>query len=203
MPDSNASYSEQELLGQIADGDQKAFTEFYHRYSPNIFSAAMVYTKDDIAFSEDIVQLVFVKAWEKRESLKEVRSVKDYLFIIARNMIFDQLKKMAREIKMKKTFSANLPADENDIDNYIREKEYNDVLSKAVKELPEQQRRVYKLSKDAGLSHEQIAEELHLSISTVHTHMKLATRSLRRYFNNHFADHLLWLIIMRVISEKC
>jgi RNA polymerase sigma-70 factor (family 1) len=186
-------------MHEIADGNQKAYTSLYHAYSPNIFRLAMTYTRNNTAASEDLTQTVFIKVWEKRERLKEVASLEDWLFILARNTILDQMRKEARHaahLNHLETSTAEAHATQNDTDYPLIAKEYSRILQKAIDQLPPRQREVYVLAKEQGISHTEIARRLSLATSTVHTHVKLGTRSVQAYVDRHLVECLVPLIFI-------
>jgi RNA polymerase sigma-70 factor (family 1) len=193
---SSSTYNDQELLARIAAGDEESFTLIYKKYSATIFQVAMKYTRQDIQQSEELVQEIFIRIWEKRNLLAEVGSADNYLFIVARNFIFDSLKKQARELTLKRNIAIESIGSENDIEKYIDEKQNSEVFRNAIDSLPEQQRKVYTLFKEQGLTQGQIAAELNLSIETVRTHMKLANRALRKYFEEYRTPEMLLLIFL-------
>lgn len=191
-----------EWLQAIAVGDEKAFTALYREYSPNIFQVAMMYSRKDIGLAEEFVQRVFVRIWEKRDTLYDVRNIEDYIFILARNIIFDYFKKEAHELTLKKAFNADPFILRNDTERMVQEREYGDLLQNAIAQLPSQQRTVYVLAKEEGMSHKEIAERLQLSKSTIQSHMKLAMRSLRKYVGQHLFDYILVPLTLDFLLHK-
>ncbi len=67
----------------------------------------------------------------------------------------------------------------------MRFKEFEQLVSKAVRELPLQQRRIYELSRHQGLNHEEIAATLRISKHTVKSHINKALRVIRNYLQVH------------------
>ena len=175
----------------IAAGDEQAYTELYHTYSPNIFRVAMTYTRNDTSVAEELVQTIFIKVWEKRAKLEGVTKIEDYLFVLARNTIFDHLKKEARKTIRHNHLYAVQPASENNTELALMQKEYTKILQHAIDRLPPQQRKIYLLAKQEGLPHDEIARRLSLATSTVHTHVKLGTRSVQKYVDSHLAGSLI------------
>src|SRR5438552_2957533 len=89
-------YTEQELLVQLKMGDEVAFTQLFRDYSPTVYKAAHLFLKSN-TLAEEVVQDVFLKLWLKRAEMDVIRRLDDYLFIMARNLIFDRIKKRAYE----------------------------------------------------------------------------------------------------------
>jgi RNA polymerase sigma-70 factor (ECF subfamily) len=84
----------------------------------------------------------------------------------------------------------------------IQESEYNELLQRAIGQLPLQQRTVYVLAKEEGISHEEIAERLQLSKNTIQTHLKLATRSIRKYVAQRLFDYIPVTITFYALLHK-
>lgn len=173
-----------ELLRLLAESSEQAYTIIYNEYSGNIFHAAMAYAKD-IHVAQEIVQLVFISLWEKRETAAGIENLQNYLFILARNAIFNHFKRTSLEVKAKQGFSARQPQYADNTDHRVRMDQYNRLLESAVSQLPPQRRTVFKLAREQGLSHEEIAKQMKISAQTVKKHMALALRFVRTYLNRH------------------
>lgn len=165
--------------------NQQAFTNLYHAFSQRIYEIALMYGDDDAERAKEWTQQIFVRVWENREKLPEVKSLENWLFILARNLIFEKLKKEAREKTRLKQMHANQVSPVNDTDHALLEKEYSAILQKAIDRLPPQQRKVYLLAKQEGLPHEDIARQLSLSRLTIKTHVKLGSASVRKFVAKH------------------
>lgn len=166
-------YEEKELLCRIAEGDEAAFGLLFNAYHQRL--GAFIYRlTESFQATEEIVQDVFVKIWLKRAALGEVASFDAYLFAAARNHAFNYLRGLARE----RNRLADLPAEEAP-DEVTEER--HALLDQAIAHLPRQQKNVYLLHRRQGLSHAEIAEQLHVSVETVKKHMSLALRSIRDY----------------------
>ena len=184
------------LLQQVATGDESAFTTLYHRYEAHILEVASLYVKNSDA-SREIVQEVFRKLWENREKLAAVRDARSYLFIIARNLVFNQFKKAAHEMAAQKDLQYAVSAANDDTDYRVRDRECERMLHTAVNSLPPQRKRIYQLAREKGMSYEEIARELSISRFTVKNHMVQALQSIRLYLLQHLHTTLvaiLWLL---------
>ncbi|WEK36063.1 MAG: RNA polymerase sigma-70 factor [Candidatus Pseudobacter hemicellulosilyticus] len=174
------TYDINALVSGVAAGDAAAFTVLYQEYYPRIYGLARHLTGSE-ASAEEIVQDVFLKVWLRQQALKEVQHFEAYLFVIARNHIYTYLRSMAR----RATGSAD-PLDQQPVSGYspadsLELKEMNLLLAAAIGRLPAQQQEVYRLSKEQGLSREEIAERMHLSPETVKVHLARAMRAIRTY----------------------
>ena len=187
------SHNEQELLVQLKMGDEAAFTKLFKDYSPAVYKAAYLFLKSH-TLSEEVVQDVFLKLWLKRAEMDVIRRLDAYLFIMARNFIFDRIKKLAYETAGQ----AALPREEpfvDDTEYLARQHQCQAFLKEAVDMLPPQQKEVYHLSRVEGLSHQVIAMRLSLSPLTVKKHMTLALQTIRKHLGNHL-HHIIVMILL-------
>jgi RNA polymerase sigma-70 factor (ECF subfamily) len=165
--------NERALLCRIAEGDEAAFSELFRAYHQRLGAYVYRLTESRPA-TQEIVQDVFVKIWVKRAILTEVTNFDAYLFTAARNHVFNYIRNMARERSRQAALEADVV-----VETETPEEDYHALLDEAVAQLPQQQQRVYRLHKQEGLSHAEIATRMQLSVETVKKHMSLALRAIR------------------------
>lgn len=168
----------------MARGDERAFRELYDHYRQKIYSLGMYLTRSE-PVSEEIVQEVFMKTWEKREQLTGIDYFNAWLRTVARNICINHLRSLALERLALHSISVSRKENENSTENLIIEREYKKIIDAAIRQLPGQRKKVYVMHREQGLKHEQIAQQLGLSVFTVKEHMKLALRSIRQYLESH------------------
>lgn len=190
-----ASYNEYELQQQLAAGNELAFTRLFDHYRGTIYGVAIKFLKSPV-LAEEVVQDVFMKVWHKREEMAGVNQLGAYLFIMARNFIFDRIKKISYEtiddISLLKQHSAD-----DDAEYLVRQHQCQQILQKVINLLPPQQRQVYHFAKVDGLSHEMIAEKMQLSKLTVKKHMAMALQHIRK----HLEGHLYYLPFLPILVD--
>ena len=187
------SYNEYELLRQLGAGSEYAFTRLFDHYRGTIYGVALKFLKSPV-LAEEIVQDVFLKVWHKREKMAEVKNLDAYLFIMARNFIFDRIKKMSYEAADEISIVME-QSSADDTEYLVRQHQCQQLLQQAIDMLPAQQRQVYQFAKQDGLTHEMIAEKMQLSKHTVKKHMAMALQSIRR----HLESHLHYLPLLPLI----
>ncbi len=182
------------VLAGVAKGDHRSFGLLFNHYWAQVYGVAKAFTKSD-QLSEEIAQDIFLKIWSAREELPRIQNFDDYLFIISRNHILNQLRKKVKEIPFTE-FLLQYAADlEPAPDALLLGKQAVELVDRAVGQLPVQQRRVYKLSRENGLSHEAIAASLQISKKTVRSHIYQALHSIRAYLLKHSAVLLPCLLL--------
>lgn len=192
-------YNEHELLIRLKAGCEVAFTNIFDHYRARIYSVGLKFLKSSV-LAEEIVQDVFLKVWLKRAELDKVQRFDAFLFTIARNCIFDRIKKIGYETAAKKIFSKQ-ECHIDDTEYLVRQHQCQQLLQEAIDQLPPQQKQVYYLAKVEGLSHEMIAERMQLSRLTVKTHMAKALQSIRIYLNTHLHSFPFWAVVAIMIRQ--
>lgn len=138
--------------------------------------------------AEEIVQEVFMKVWAKRTDLPALLSFDNFLFIVARNLIYNTLRRKVNEdaflTHLEEHFSASMPS----ADAHLPAKEFSLMLQRAVSELPRQQRMVFQLGHHSDLGHAEIGQVMGISRHTVKNHMAKAVESIRYFFRRNLED---------------
>jgi RNA polymerase sigma-70 factor (family 1) len=184
---------ERRILEQLAQGNAFAFTLLFHHYRGRVYAVALRFLKSP-ELAEEIVQEVFLKVWTKRQDLLNIANFEAYLFTMARNIVFDFVKDLAREAVKKKDFN-DILRDGVGADQPLIEEQYDKLLQEVVSQLPPQQKQIFRLARVEGLSHQAIAEELHISRLTVKAHMAKALRTIRQ----NLQHHIICLVLVPVI----
>ncbi|MGF6928061.1 RNA polymerase sigma-70 factor (family 1) [Chitinophaga sp. W2I13] len=192
MP-SPSNYDENTMLELLSQGSEYAFTELFSRYRTKVYSVAFRFLRSQAA-AEEVVQDVFLKCWLKRETLPEVKNLDAYLKVVTRNLVLNRFRKRANEAAAQEELGRR-EVMVNDTDHRIQEHQYREIIQTALGQLPPQQREVYRLAKEEGLSHEAIASRMHISAVTVKSHMARALQSIRRYLNGSISILLMITLV--------
>lgn len=155
----------------------RAFEVIFNKYSKKIYFFVLGYLKSHEE-TEEIVQSSFLSLWENRFRLDESSSLKNYLYTIAVNKVFNFLK---REVLSKKYLeSINEIDEENPTEKEIYFNEFNAKLETILNRLPEQQRQIFILSRFDNLSNKEIAKKLQLSVRTVENQIYRALKIIKK-----------------------
>lgn len=179
MLSENLPYNEKNLLSRVSDGDEHAFRQLFDQYRNKIYSLGMHLTRSEI-LSEEIVQDVFMKVWEKRGQLPAINYFNSWLRTIARNTCSNYLRNLAIEKLALSRYSLNHDSETASPENAVVAKEYEQIIDAVISKLSPQQKKVYLLSRRLGKKQEEIAQELNISIYTVKEYMKQAQRTIRK-----------------------
>ena len=166
------------LIEKLCIRDESAFETIYKNNFQSLYSYAFSILKNEMA-AEEIVQNVFFKIWERASSLNIKGSMIAYLYRAVHNEALNHVKhlKVRSENKLQIIYGMD-QTDDNAFKN-LQAKELETQLHKALKELPEQCRTVFQLSRFEELRYREIADKLVISIKTVENHMGKALRILR------------------------
>jgi|SRR6185437_1016942 RNA polymerase sigma-70 factor (family 1) len=187
--------NEKELIKLIADGDEIAFEKLFSHYRNRIYSVAFKLTKSYVT-AEEIVQDVFLKIWINRSNLNNIQNFSGYLFIVTRNDAYKALKGIAGKSKiiLVEEQDQNLAA--NDTADRLMEKEYNLILQNAIERLPNQQKEVYTLVRQHGLTRDEAAHQLHIQPETVKYHLAQAMKNIRAFCMLHLGIFIGFAIFL-------
>jgi len=164
------------------------------RYWNRIYSQGLAYLKS-AQQAEEITQDIFMKVWTTRQRLEEVRSFDNYLFIIARNHIFNETRKKIALVCGLPEQAIQHPETSSLPDLQTEYKESYRQLLKGIELLPEKRKQVFKLSRLEGLSNEEIAAQLGIHKDTVYQYLVKSLLFLRSYMQEHAGDTLLALFL--------
>ncbi|HKJ40715.1 MAG TPA: RNA polymerase sigma-70 factor [Sunxiuqinia sp.] len=166
------------LVNRFKAGDKNALNKLYTEYSERLYRFAFGYLKSE-ADTLDVIQEVFIRLWDKRESLKEEMSLEAFLFTIAKNTIISTFRKKISEREYLEYLKQRAVKNSSDTAEQVDYKLLSEEVQKLVSQLPQQRQRIYILSKEKGYTNKAIAEELEISIKTVEDHMTKARRFLK------------------------
>ena len=174
---------EKNLLQQIAQGDETAFSTLFYASLGNLQPFIMKLTRS-AADTEEVIQETFLRLWMGRDKLKEVRSIHAWIYTIAANECYKFLKKRSsRENGLSVFGNAGDAADREDssVLHELHLKEVNRLVTEAVGRLPLRRRRIYQLSRDEGMKIPEIAATLHISPNTVKNTLVTSLGFIRKY----------------------
>jgi len=186
--------AEKRLLLQVAEGDETAFKNLFDSYWDHIYTVALALCKS-VDLAEDMVQEIFIKVWTHRAELPAIDRFDNYLFIIARNHIYSALKKESTQEKYRQQIKDWFEYRHETPEQQFLFKEARGLVSQAIAQLTPQQQLVYKMTREDGLSHAEVAAALHLSTNTVRNHMVGALRSIREWLRDH-SDPLVFILCL-------
>lgn len=185
------SSAEVQLKQSLAKGEPAAFESLFKTY----FQMLAVFAKKmvgDLETAEDMVQEVFIKLYDKKDSLHLHGSLKSFLFQSVRNKCLDHLRsqqsKQGHHDYIKDT-AETLDFDPADL---MEQTELEHKIYQVIAELPEQCQLIFKMNRFDGKKNQEIADELSISKRTVETQISKALKRLK----TEVFDYLQVLVIL-------
>jgi RNA polymerase sigma-70 factor (family 1) len=189
-------YDEPQLLVMLANDSQYAFQVLFNKYKNHIYKVAGLYLKSP-SLAEEVLQDVFLKVWINRKAMMHLNSFESWLYTVSKNLILNYNKRLVAEWKARENYCVPDAGVEDNADHKIRASQYQQLLQKALSQLPEQQQAVYKLAREQHLSYKEIAEQLSISTLTVKTHMARALGSIRAYLKSNGDSTFIILFLIQ------
>jgi RNA polymerase sigma-70 factor, ECF subfamily len=174
------------LMKLVRDGDRGALQALVERFwEPLLGYVASVTNSPDDA--EDVVQETFIRVWRQRSRWNPSGAVNAYLYRIARNVALNghrgQTSQRVREeragAELVRSASPRTPEQEFEMTSLRGE------VESAVAGLSKRRREVFLLARFHGLTHQEIAEMLGLTVQTVSNHLSAALSELRQSLAHH------------------
>lgn len=189
---------ERSLVLRLINGDEEAFCELYAAYKKRLIYFAMRFLKSR-EYAEDAFQDAFAVIWQGRRFINPDASFSSYLYTIVRNRVLNQLRDLERHDELKEQILSQAVDYANDTGHTILANDLHALIARAMQQLTDRQRQVFKMSREMQLSHREIADALGISVYTVQEHISTSLRILRTYLEKHSvtgADLLLLLICL-------
>jgi RNA polymerase sigma-70 factor, ECF subfamily len=176
--------------------DASTLESLFRSHFTGLCQFAMGYIKDEET-AKEIVQDSFVTLWEKRFTIDPSRPVKSYLSTMVRN-------KCLNHLRDHKKFSSDLLALENlsheamfDPPDKLVEYDLSNQIDRAIDELPEKCREIFKLSRYQQMKYQQIADHLQISVKTVETQMSKALQHMRLHLSEYLPAIFFFISLFR------
>ncbi len=177
-----STHTDEQLYEMLQGDDQEAFTEIYQRYWKVLYQRASAMLHDG-QLAQDIVQEVFISLWNRRHEA-QIEKLAAYLHQAVR---FQELKALHR-LQSDTAFYDRLASITQDLIHHepLLYSEMERIVRTLLDRLPEDQRRILRMSREEGLTYRQIAEKTGISIKTVEKKISLSLRAIRKGMDGSF-----------------
>ena len=170
--------NEEIIVQKLRNKDKRAFELVFNQYFNVmvLYAARFMDTREE---AEEITQEVFVKFWEKCDSLAPDSSVKSYLYRSVHNSCLNAIK----HEKVKDGYKQHiLQFLESTYQNEVEISDPDELRARIhgeIDKLPPRCSEIFKLSRFEGLKYQEIADHLEISVKTVEVQMGKALKTLR------------------------
>ncbi len=166
------------------NSDQQAFKELYLVFFDRLYKFAFSILHS-AEFAEEAVNDVFLNIWQKRSNLKNISSLKNYLFISTKNTSFNYLSKFRKERNTSlDDVLVRFEVDELTPETAFFTSEVRSEIEHAINQLPPKTKLVFQMAKVEGLKYKEIAEILDISVNTIDNHIATAIKKLSLSLKN-------------------
>lgn len=188
-------YNEQELLLRLSKGDPDAYRTLFELYWDSVYAIGLKLTKSP-ELAKDLAQESFIKVWNHREKLTEVTHFQSFLYTLTRHLVIDHLRKKVFTTGNEDYLTAYFSDDAGTPQEKAEYKELENLLNRAVNNLPPQMQQVFRLSRFEGLSHAEIALRMNITRVTSKSYMVRALNAIRQYVAQYGDQRLLLLLCL-------
>jgi RNA polymerase sigma-70 factor (family 1) len=194
------AFNERALLLKIATGDKAAFGELFHCWRDKLYFFLLRITHSSET-AEDLLQDIFVKIWTNRAALDTIQHFDAYIYRMAQNHAFTGMKRMAQETLILTELRKEPDSSGLVVDDVVTHRELIKKLQAILYKLPTQQRLVYTMTHIHGLKHDEVAQQLKISASTVKNHMTRALCTIRQELLQHYQTILIYMLLIQALDN--
>ncbi len=191
---------DQQLLELLLKDDEKGLELIFDRYYKYLVITAYKMINDDHK-ARDLVQDVFFRFWEKRETLNIQISLKAYLRRAVVNRVLDEMRKQKRHIWDEHTAGSTQIADSSSVLDHLETRDLQKTIDHAIASLPERCRQVFSLSRFENMSHKEIANELGISVKTIESQITKALKILRKAVEAYNAAFIAAVVLVECVKN--
>ncbi len=167
--------------------DKNRFKEVFKKYYNPLCNFASTIVNDH-KMAQDVVQDVFTKLWDKRDNLSIESNEKSYLFQAVKNRSLEMLRKQKIDQKVSTADYQALYVDGSEIDEQARKFMLKEFLYKSIRQLPPKCQEIFVMNKVNGLTYNEIAIDLDISVKTVENQIGKAYRKLRELMEGRMSE---------------
>lgn len=173
--------SDLELVGAFRHGEETAFNEIVVRYQEKVYWTVRRFVNDHDE-ADDIVQEVFVKAYDGLKRFRGESGLYTWLYRIAVNLSLNHL----RKLKVQEFFRVDRLLEQEEAgsdrpDEALEQKEQQGLIQEAVRSLPEKQKAVFVMRYYQAMSYEEISAVLKTSVGGLKANFFHAVRKIEEY----------------------
>jgi RNA polymerase sigma-70 factor (ECF subfamily) len=169
--------SDEELYRLLLGGDLRAFEKLYERLERPLFGFIRR-ALPDAAEAEDVLHDAFLALLRDRTGARAARSLRAWLFQVARNLCLNRQRSQRRAVRALETDARTATPPAAPPEDALLRREDQHALTGAVARLPADLAELYRL-RARGSSYEEMAEALALPLGTVKSRMHQMVKRLR------------------------
>lgn len=177
------------LIEELISGEEKAYMLLLEKYHRQLNAYAITLAHDQ-SLAEDIVQNVFLKTWKSRKKLNPEFSIRNFLYKCVYNEFLNSYQKNKAVVLLNKKYIEYSHEVAVELDDNLMEKMI-EIVNREIKKLPPKCQKVFILSKKEGLTNNEIADYLEISIKTVEAQITKAFKILKNELGDKYKTILM------------
>jgi len=165
----------------------------------SFYSRLIRFAREYVMINEDaenIVQDVFLKLWERQDTLHLIDNMNAYLFRLVKNKCLDHLRHKLTTEKCNKLVQSSFEIEmtlkiqslDKFDDSFVSSKNMEEIVFEAIDSLPKKCREIFLSSRIEGMKYREISEHYNISINTVENQMSIALKKLRVKLKDYLSD---------------
>jgi len=182
-----AELSDEQVIAEILSGKKQLFELLMRKYNARLYRVAMSIVNND-AEAEDIMQVAYIKAYEKLSSFEQRSTFGTWITRILINESLGRLKKQKRFVTMAEDHGRPDTGAAQNPDRKLVNKELRMALEHAMLQLPEKYRLVFVLREVEDLSIAETVDTLGITEANVKVRLNRAKTMLRDSLSSHYKN---------------
>jgi len=160
-----------------------------------IYSAALVMLKSP-EIAGDIAQDVFLSLWANRQQVLVIENIKGFLYNSVKFLVHKRLRRMKVEEAYARylSYRESTAIEADEMENVLMANQLKATIQRGIAQLPPQQQRAFRLSREKGLTHDQIGQLIGVSNKTVKDYIVRSIAFLRQHLAQHTRLLLLFFL---------
>lgn len=197
MTNNQGPQNDAEILLLLKEGDEAAFALVYKKYSLRVFAFILRIVKSQDS-AEDLLQEVFIKAWQNRSSIDPTKNYRSFLFTVAKHTVYNFIRKSSTETQVAAYIASHSSELYQHVEEQIYHNECKDAIQRAIDSLPPQRKEVYVRCKIQGLSYQCVADEFGCSVAAVNAHIVKATKAIKAQLG--LTEHTMLVVVALALA---
>ena len=166
---------EKKELLLLSRGSTSAFEHMYYLYSGKLYGFILKLTRGNTYVTEELVQRTFIKIWEQRANIDPDKSFLSFLCTIAKNLLLNEYEhETVQFVYMEYMKNNNFLQYDNVTEKEVDRNVLEDFINRFIEELPPKRKEIFIMSRRYGFTNKYIAQQLHISESTIETQLTKA-----------------------------
>jgi RNA polymerase sigma factor, sigma-70 family/RNA polymerase sigma-70 factor, Bacteroides expansion family 1 len=171
-----------DLLLRLKNGNEQAFSVVFDSYHRYLYVLASRYLMSE-SYAEDAVQYTFMRLWEERESFDYRKGIKNLLFTILKNYILNEVRHNNLVVQKNYELAQRTEDAEIDLLHELENADFRKYLYRLIDQLTPQKKEVCFLKIERGMTNQEVAEAMNISVATVKSHYTQVIKILRSHLD--------------------